>query len=209
MRRSASIGLLTLLVLTAGCSASEPTAKPAPDKTTAKPASKKTTAAPTTASSPAAIVGRWEQVHTCRQLVTALNQAGLQPVAPAVAGDYFPGTSPQQLAKKAILCKGATPQRHSHFFTEDGQFGSLDQGGNQVDDGTYQVLNDHVLRIGPDAQFRYRISGGKTLRLHPLIRAADRRKALAHPLEFSKAGWQVAVSYDGLEWRRVPCQGWC
>jgi hypothetical protein len=147
-------------------------------------------------------------MHSCGELVHALHEEGLDALAPGVAGDYFPGSTPQQLAKKDDLCAGATPQRHSHFFTDTGAFGSVDQDGNQVDDGTYKVLANHTLVIG-DAQFRYRIVSGKTLVLHPVIRKADRRQALANPLEFATAGWQVSVTYEGLPWKRVPCDGWC
>jgi hypothetical protein len=32
-------------------------------------------------------------------------------------------------------------------------------------------------------------------------------RALAHPLQFSTAGWMVAVAYPGHTWKRVPCGG--
>ena len=42
------------------------------------------------ASEPVApIVGRWQQSHTCQQLVDALNAQGLGALAPGVVGDYF------------------------------------------------------------------------------------------------------------------------
>ena len=50
---------------------------------------------------------------------------------------------------------------------------------------------------------------GFALRLEPVISAAARRKALAHPLQFSTAGWQVAVAFPGHAWKRVPCAQWC
>ena len=93
------------------------------------------------------IVGRWQMIRTCQNVVGALKAAGLRPLAPAVVGDYFPNQTPQQLAKKKSLCQGAKPQIHSHFFTADGKFGSLDQRGEQVDDGTYQVSGS-TLKIG-------------------------------------------------------------
>ncbi|MEA2461385.1 MAG: hypothetical protein QOH90_1562 [Actinomycetota bacterium] len=122
--------------------------------------------------------------------------------------DYFPKSSAKEVVAKTHLCTGAEPQAHSHFFNNIGQFGSLDQDGNQVDDGTYELVGDHVLHIS-DGTFRYRIENGKTLYLHPVISAADRRRALAHPLRFSTAGWEVAVSYEGHPWKRVDCAGWC
>jgi hypothetical protein len=55
----------------------------------------------------------------------------------------------------------------------------------------------------------YRRLRSDKLILHPVITDAARRRALAHPLEWSPAGWQVAVSYEGLPWKRVTCEGWC
>jgi hypothetical protein len=102
------------------------------------------------------------------------------------------------------------PQRHSHFFTRDGSFGSLDQTGEQVDDGRYQVIDARTIHIGnPGASFHYRIenaAGGKVLSLQPVITRSMRRQALADPLQFSTAGWEVAVAYTGHTWEQVPCK---
>jgi hypothetical protein len=44
------------------------------------------------------------------------------------------------------LCANARPaEEHSHFFTEDGQFGSSDAAGNQVDEGDYAVVDDDTV----------------------------------------------------------------
>ena len=77
----------------------------------------------------------------------------------------------------------------------------------RVDDGPWELLNDHVMTIG-DARFGY-VVHGHVLVLKPLISARDRRAALAAPDDFSTAGWQVAVSYGGRPWHAVPCEGWC
>ncbi|MDP9243197.1 MAG: hypothetical protein M3O84_08500, partial [Actinomycetota bacterium] len=79
------------------------------------------------------------QVHTCDQLVAGLEDAGLGATAPAIVGDFFPGVSIDELAAKEDLCSGAKPQRHFHFFDAAGSFGSIDQHGQQVDDGTYAI----------------------------------------------------------------------
>jgi hypothetical protein len=160
------------------------------------------------ASRPATIVGRWERVQTCQELSKGLEQADLEALAPVVLGDFFPGASPRQLAAKSEPCEGARPRRHSHFFTKYGAFGSLDENGERVDDGQYRVVDGHTLRIG-DGAFSYRILHGDTLILSPVISAAARRRALANPQKFSTAGWQVAVSYAGLPWKRMPCGAWC
>ena len=44
------------------------------------------------------------------------------------------------------LCADARPaEEHSHFFTPDGQFGSYDAAGEQVDGGDYAVVDSDTL----------------------------------------------------------------
>jgi hypothetical protein len=93
----------------------------------------------------------------------------------------------------------------------DEAFGSLTEDLQQVDDGMYEILDGGRFRIGnADAGvvFRYEIEGDE-LSLSPVITPAMKEDALAHPLEFSDAGWSVAVSYPGQVWKRVDCSGWC
>lgn len=161
---------------------------------------------PAIAGSSSSIVGRWQTVRTCRGLVVDVQKAGLRAVAPVIVGDYFPNQSPQDLAKKTNLCQGAKPQIHAHFFTSDGKFGSIDQHGKQVDDGTYHV-NGSTLTIN-DGSFRFRIHG-KTLMLTPLLTSALKQEARADPLNFHTADWLVAVAYRGHSWKRVACGKWC
>jgi hypothetical protein len=141
--------------------------------------------------------------------VRALDKAGLGVTAPSVVGDYFPKSTPRQLAAKRDICSGAAPQTHSHFFSATGAFGSVDQAGNQVDDGAYIFINNHTIRIGPAGTFRFSVPSTMTLILHPVITTAQRRRALARPLVFSTAAWEIAVSYGGQPWRRVSCGQWC
>lgn len=162
------------------------------------------------AGSSSSIVGRWQTVRTCQGLVVDLQKVGLRAVAPVMAGDWFPNQSPQDLAKKKNLCQGAKPQIHAHFFTSDGKFGSIDQHGQQVDDGTYRVSRSTLTITNPDVRgsFRFRIQG-KTLMLTPLLTSALKREARADPLDFHAAGWMVAVAYSGHAWKRVACAKWC
>jgi hypothetical protein len=174
-----------------------------------------TSAPSATATAKAPFVGRWQQTHECIWLVRALKREHLRRIAPSVVGDYFPDKTPRQLARKHRICRGATPQRHSHFFTRDGGFGSLDQDDQQVDDGTYRIIDARTFRIGnPDvhARFHFEVDNtaeGKVLALKPVITRRMRREALAHPLQFSAAGWATAVSYPRHTWKKVPCGMWC
>jgi hypothetical protein len=207
MIRVSIASALLVSVLAAGCSGSESEqAEPSGQTSVASTAA----AMPATTAETQALVGRWERVNECPQLVKALDEAGLGAIAPSVAGDYFPGISAKKLAKKADVCAGAKPFVHSHFFTDSGAFGSLTEDLQQVDDGTYAIIDDSTFRIGtdPGVEFHYEINSD-TLSLSPVITKAMVAKALANPLEFSDAGWSVAVAYPGETWKRVDCSGWC
>jgi hypothetical protein len=148
-------------------------------------------------------------------LVSELDKAGLAPLAPSAwigqtsstgQGSYAAG-SPKPT--QAHPCRGALKREHSHFFSQSGQFGSLDWLGGQVDNGPYRILSNNTVYIGSPpsgATFQYRILHGDTLMLSPVITKAMLRQALAHPQKFSAALWAVSVAYAGHTWKRVPCQ---
>ena len=106
-------------------------------------ASRRATTAVDSTGSAEAIVGEWKRETTCLELVQALRDAGMgELVDEFVAGNGFiPGIGvedPEQI-DTTQPCKGAVPRVHSHFFTADGQFGSRDWNGEDVDDGRYRV----------------------------------------------------------------------
>jgi hypothetical protein len=193
--------LIAVLLLVGGCGGSDSGEAVSVEKTTATASAK---AKPS-------LVGRWELMRTCESQVAALRKAGLGALAPSVAGDYFPGTDPAQLAKKRRVCAGAHAAAHSHFFTKDGEFGSLDENGERVDDGMYRLVDGDTFRIDSEKSvtFHYQIESGNRLSLQPVITPKMRREALANPLEFSAAGWALAVAIPGQTWKRVPCAGAC
>jgi hypothetical protein len=199
------IGLLVVMAVAVGCGSNDPS--------TPAPATVQSPSTSPSAEPVAPLVGRWERVNTCQELVDELNQAGLEEIAPTiVAGQGFFPESEKQLAKKlaekADLCKGAKPRVHAHFFTPEGLFGSLDWNEQQVDDGTYTIIDDDTFEIG-DTIFHYEIVNGDTLMLEPVIPKSAVSEALAHPEEFSAAGWSVSVAFEGHPWKRVDCEGWC
>jgi hypothetical protein len=133
-----------------------------------------TAATPSTALE-GSLVGTWERVTRCKELVHALEKAGLEEfVLDNVVGNGFlPGvTSPDQIADPKHPCKGAVPRVHAHFFTADGQFGSLDFTGQQVDAGIYTIIEPGTVVIDNGdfrATFHYRFTDhGDTIRLYPI-----------------------------------------
>jgi hypothetical protein len=198
---------LVLLVFICEACSSQSTAKTAP---TPKPASS-TSSSPSPAQT--GIVGKWERVVTCDELVAELSKAHLRPLATQAwsgqtsshgQSSYRPG-SPKPTPTHP--CNGAIARTHSHFFNSSHTFGSLDWQGGQVDDGTYTATSKNVV-IGK-VTFNYRIVDGKTLYLTPVLTPAMIQQARSHPDNFSDAGWAVSVADAGHPWKRVPCDGWC
>ena len=155
---------------------------------------------PTTSEEPTALIGTWERETMCEELVGGLTAAGLDRwVLEFVAGSGFiPGvTNAAQIADPANPCEGAVPRVHSHFFDEEGRFGSLDWNGEQVDDGTYEIVDDHTVVVSkefPDVTFGYFIDGD-TVTFEPVIPDCAP--------DCFEAAWSVAVAYPGETWLRV------
>jgi hypothetical protein len=161
------------------------------------------------------IVGQWTAKPECQQVEGALAAAGLRAAAAPILADFFPDATPEQLAKKKDICEGAPPPvEHSHFFTADGLFGSLDQDQRQVDDGTYlatvsdlYICDSSVPRCTSaeaSGHFSYVISSDQ-LSLTSVITSAEKSAARSSPLEFNDAGWMVSVAYAGHPWKRTEC----
>jgi hypothetical protein len=146
------------------------------------------------------LVGTWQRETRCEELVSALTDAGLEQwVLEGVAGNSFvPGvTAPNEIADPADPCAGAVPRVHSHVFTEDGAFGSLDWNGEPVDDGTYEIRDDGTFVVSkefPDVTFAYTIDGD-TIAFEPEIPACAP--------DCFEAAWSVSVAYPGETWTRV------
>lgn len=111
-----------------GCAVAASLSSPPSTSTaeTAAPAQAET-AAPVASDVPIddPIVGTWERRQTCDELRVAFERARLL----ASHLDWF----------EELCAETQVPTKHSHLFTADGGFVSLDQDGQQVDEGTYVV----------------------------------------------------------------------
>lgn len=179
------LGTVLGLAMLAGCrSGAEPTS--AGELNTPSASS----APPTSAKTPA-LVGEWQRTQTCAELQHVLAAAGLEFMLPiALARDnWIPGvTEPDQIQDPRNPCRGAVARKHSHFFTLDGKFGSRDENGQQVDEGSYQIIDSRTVVIN-GVTFRYRITGGNTLSFEPT--------------KDNIGEWSVNVAYPGYTWHRI------
>ena len=148
------------------------------------------------ATTGAEIVGSWERLTTCTERVAALRRAGLEEFAVShVTGEgWIPGGQIKDPDHRP--CRGAVPLEHGHFFTEQGEFGSTDAQGDQVDDGTFRVVDDDTIVIEKEfgeVVVDYRITNG-SLFLDPVIPDCVETGCFA-------AQWAVSMAYPGLPWR--------
>jgi len=158
------------------------------------------TATPVGESASDPLVGTWRRTTTCAELVSALKaaRAPQKMVLEFVAGNGFvPGvSSPDQILDAGAPCVGAIPRQHSHFFTKNGAFGSLDWKGQPVDDGRYKIMRRGtvvVFKEFPKVTFNYRIRG-RALSLNPIVPKG---------CSSFRCAWAISVAYPGKTWQRV------
>lgn len=192
IRRLGPATVVALALMTASCTSESSPSAPA-EGTDETPT-------PSEVAAAEALVGTWERETRCEELVSALTEAGLdQWIVEFVAGNGFvPGVrTGDQIDDPAHPCAGAVPRRHSHFFTEDGLFGSLDWNSEQVDDGTYEVLDENTFVVSkefPDVRFHFTVRSD-AITFEPAMPDCS-------PGCF-EAAWSVSVAYPGEEWHRV------
>lgn len=146
------------------------------------------------------VLGTWTATTTCSAQYNALVRfPGLKKYAleMVVGNGFIPGVrSPSQVEDPAHPCRGAIPRKHSHYFTKDGDFGSRDWTGKQVDDGTYTLKGANTLVIEkefPAVTFTYTVRGN-TIRFVPHV-----------PKRCStfRCAWSLSMAIPGTAWAHV------
>jgi hypothetical protein len=183
---------------------------PAPSNPIAStsPTGAQPSSSPTTVANP--LFGTWRRTGSCTAFVGAMDAAGLIDLIGTIddkwmAGGITPvGTDPTA----AGYCIGATAVVHSHFFTPDGRFGSYDENGQQVDDGTYKLRGDDEIVFGNKIVVTYRIDATDHLS-YLAVSSADcsAGEASSAPAGSSGVGvgtcrwihgWAISAFYPGL-----------
>jgi len=198
--QSHRIGAAALLLLATACANSQQAGE-SPQPPSSSAASTWAESAQPGASAPVAgtgeLVGEWLGVLDCARIVEALRGAGFDEgvVLESVVGNgLVPGaSSADDLADPADPCADSVPREHGHFFTADGAFGSTDHNGQQVDDGTYEIVGPETVRIN-GTEFGYSVSGD-TLSLVSL--------APEGCLTF-ECSWSILVAMAGEPLERAP-----
>ena len=172
-------------------SASAPQPQPSISASVVAPASEATTG----------IVGEWVGTHDCGRIVRVLFEAGLNEfLGDAIYGNgLVPGIDPNTTTVEdpRHVCDHAVERAHSHFFTADGQFGSKDFAGQQVDEGAYRLEGDDIVVIN-DQPFHYSIDGDELTLVPPKV---DISSCTTRECRFA-ATWVLMVAMPGTTWKR-------
>ena len=114
-----------------------------------------TTDSVTADSVTAELIGSWHRAQTCAEMLDAFQQAGLDESQIGwLQGNFFAG---EPGPTEGDPCEGALgPLEHDHFFTADGEFGSHDENGEEVDSGDFEVIDDDTVSFPSHAsEFAY------------------------------------------------------
>ena len=138
-------------------------------------------------------------------MLAAFEEAGLiESQAIWIIGNWV-GDPEDVEADPNDLCADARPaEEHSHFFTADSQFGSLDAEGNQVDMGDYVVVDadtlsfpSHSTEFGYDGDILvdYAVSGDSATFTVDVPSDCDARCLEAH-------AWAMSAFFGPTPWTR-------
>lgn len=81
-------------------------------------------------------------------MLAAFEEAGLIPAqAMWIIGNWVGDPEDVEADLNDLCADARPPEEHGHFFTADGQFGSYDAIGNQVDTGDFAAVDANTLRF--------------------------------------------------------------
>jgi len=169
------------------------------------PSAGQTTTTATASPEPAALIGVWTRTQDCAGQLTAFAEAGLaESHLDWVTGNWLPeGADPDP----SDPCHGARPaEEHSHFFTDDGGFGSYDDDGEQVDNGDYLLVDVDTLSF-PSHAAEFGFAGDLLVDFTVGGNAATFEVQLPAGCGGTCAdayAWALSAFYDGEAWDREP-----
>ena len=198
MGSRARLATALVVVLVSSC-----TSPPAATTVQAAPTSVATSVVvvPTVSPEPAppAIVGTWVGMHNCERIMAIMTAGGMPEqglLNVAESGTLVGVTTVDQINDPEHPCEGAVDQRHSHFFTADGLFGSRDMHDVQVDDGRWKLVDGDTFTINGTA-FDYEVHGDE-LRME----AVD-VGSCPSPDQWCPEAWKLMVAMPGMVWTRA------
>jgi hypothetical protein len=149
-RRWAGACAVLVVVFVSACGPGAATSEP--PSSTPSPTAAASSQAPSVSSD---IVGYWHRAQTCEELLAAFGAAGLaESHAGWLQANFFGGESGPTSGDPCAGAEG--PLEHSHWFTPDGEFGSHDQDGAEVDFGDVVSVDSDTLSFPSHAaEFGY------------------------------------------------------
>jgi hypothetical protein len=139
-------------------------------------------------------------------MLAAFEDAGLIPEhAIWIIGNWIGDPEDVEADLNDLCADARPPEEHGHFFTADGQFGSYDAAGEQVDSGDYAAIDadtltfpSHSAEFGYDGDILvdYAVSGDSATFEVQMPSACDERCLEAH-------AWALSAFFGPEPWTRT------
>ncbi len=153
------------------------------------------------------LVGTWRRERKCEELVSRMKKAGLDELIPEWASptEFAHVSSAQSLGPAEDPCRGVKDGNlpHDHVFYENGNFASVDDQGEFVDDGTYEFVDERTIEFAdpPANKVHFSFSDDfDTVTFDVQIPDMDECSKDCR----NETAYRLAVFYPGLPWKRVP-----
>ena len=201
------LALAPMMLVLSACGSAASTASGAPATTpTAAPETTAPSATVAITQRPAAdsaVIGTWVRTQSCEEALAAFEAAGLEDQT----GDWIVGNwvGEGETRARGEECDGARPpEEHSHFFTEDWMFGSLDAAGDQVDFGDFDLVDEDTLSFASHSQefgydgdilLDYAVDGDTATFTVDIPSTCEDACRVAH-------AWALSAFFDAEEWTR-------
>jgi hypothetical protein len=152
------------------------------------------------------LVGTWTRTQECEGMLAAFQEAGLaESQLDWIIGNWVGDPADVEVHTDDICADARPAEEHFHFFTADGQFGSYDARGEQVDDGDYAVVDadtlsfpSHSTEFGYDGDIlvTYTVSGDSAEFEVQVPDVCDDACSLAH-------AWALSAFFGPEPWTRT------
>ena len=162
MRSIPTVLIVLALVSAAGCGGEAES-----DADDSASSSDPTETSPPSAAATSDLVGTWHRAQGCAEMLAAFEEAGLAKSHRGwLQGNFYGGEPGPKSGDPCADARG--PLEHDHYFTAEGQFGSHDENGEEVDDGDYAELDadtvtfpSHAQEFGYDGDILGPLHGGR------------------------------------------------
>jgi len=153
-----------------------------------------------------ALVGTWTRTQSCNQMLEAFEEAGMAEFhAEWIVGNWVGDPAEVEWDPANICANARGAETHSHFFTAEGKFGSLDAQGDIADGGDYAVVDEDTVSF-PSHSTEFGYDGD--IIVHYIVSGDSADFQVQIPSECDDAcldahAWALSAFFQANRWTRT------